>query len=48
MEFLNQNRANLVEQWPRRDEDVIANAVFQQVAADAARDERGDQHIRIE
>ena len=38
----------LVQQGLRRNDDVLADAVFEEIAAGAARDEGGDQHVRIE
>ena len=40
--------AKLVQQRLGRNDDVLADAVFEEIAAGAARDEGGDQHIRIE
>jgi hypothetical protein len=40
--------AKLVQQRLRGNADVLANAVFHEIAARAARDEGGDQHVRVE
>ena len=40
--------AKLVQQRLRRNDDVLADAVFEEIAAGAARDEGGDQHVRVE
>jgi hypothetical protein len=39
--------AKFVQQWLRRNDDVLADAVFEKVASGAARDEGGDQHLRV-
>ena len=43
-----ENLAKLVQQRLRRDDDVLADAVFQKIAAGAAREKGGDQHVRVE
>ena len=43
-----QNITKLVEQWSRRDYRVMPDTVFHKVAAETARQERGDQHVRIQ
>ena len=42
-----QNLTELVQQGLRRNDDVLADAVFEEFAAGAARDEGGYQHVRI-
>src|SRR5580765_4626506 len=42
-----QDFTKLVQQGLRRNDDVLADAVFEEVAARTARDEGGDQHVRI-
>ena len=42
-----ENLAKLVQQGRRRDDDVLADAVLEEIAAGAARDEGGYQHVRI-
>ena len=46
--FSSQDIAKLVEQRSRRNHDVLANAVLEKIAADASRDESGDQDVRIQ
>src|SRR5262249_26807117 len=48
MRFSRQNVAKLVEQRSRRNHCVVADAVLKKIAANAPRDERSDQHVRIE
>ena len=48
MEFFCQDNAKLVEQWSGRNHNVVADAVLEKIATDAARHEGGDQHVRIE
>jgi hypothetical protein len=43
-----QDIAQLVEQLLGRNDGVLANAVFQQVAAGAAGHERRDEDVRVE
>ena len=43
-----QHIAKLVQQRSRRNHDVVAEAVLQKIAAGAPRQERGDQHVRIQ
>jgi hypothetical protein len=43
-----QHLSEFVQQWPRSNHDAMTNAVLQQVAASAARNERGDEHVRIQ
>ena len=43
-----ENLAKLVQQERRRDDDVLTDAVFEEIAAGAAREEGGDQHVRVE
>jgi hypothetical protein len=40
--------AKLVQHGLQRNDDVLADAVFQKIAAGAAREEGGDQHVRVE
>lgn len=47
-ELSREDVAQLVEEWAGRNDNVMSDAVFQQLTADAARDQRGDQDIRIE
>jgi len=48
MTFSRQDIAQLVEQRSGRNDDVMADAVLQKLAADAARDEGRDEDVRIE
>jgi hypothetical protein len=40
--------AKLDQQWLRRDDDVLAHAVLEEIAAGATRDQRSDQDIGVE
>lgn len=40
--------AKFVEQRLRRDDDMLADAVFEEFLAGAAGDQRRDQHVRVE
>ena len=42
-----QDVTKLIQQWLRRNDFVLADAVFEEIAAGAARDEGGDQPVRI-
>ena len=46
-EFPSEDIAKLVQHWLRRNDDVLTNAVFQQITANAPRHEGGDQDVRI-
>jgi hypothetical protein len=48
MEFSSQDIVKLVEQQAGRNHGVMADTVFEKVATDAARDESGDKHVRIQ
>jgi len=48
MKFSSQGIAQLVEQESRRNHGVMADAVLQKIAADAARDEGRDGDVRVE
>jgi len=48
MKLSRQDIAQLVEQRSGRNDDVMADAVLQKLAADAARDEGRDEDVRIE
>jgi hypothetical protein len=48
MKLSSEDVAQLVQQRSGRNYDVMANAVLQQVAAGAARNERGDEHVCIQ
>jgi len=48
MKFSRQDVTQLVEQRSGRNDDVMADAVLQQLATDAARDERRDEEVRVE
>jgi len=48
MEFSRQDIAELAEQRPRRNDDVMADAVLQKIGADAARNEGRDGDVRVE
>jgi D-alanyl-D-alanine carboxypeptidase len=43
-----QDFKELVQQQLRRHDDVMADAVFEEIAAGAARNEGSDQHVRIQ
>ena len=43
-----QHVTKLVQQGLRRNDDVLADAVFEEIAAGTARDEGGNQHVRIQ
>ena len=43
-----QNFTEFVQQRLRRHDDVLADAVFEEIGAGAARDEGRDQHVRIQ
>lgn len=47
-EFVSQDTAKFVQQWLRGNHDVVADAVLQEIAADAARQKSGDEHVRIQ
>ena len=48
MKFSSQDVAQLVEQRSGTNDDVMADAVLQQLATDAARDEGRDEDVRVE
>jgi hypothetical protein len=48
MKLSNQHVSELVQQGSRRNQDVMANAVLQKIAAGAPRHESGDQYVRIQ
>ena len=48
MKFSRQDITQLVEQRSRRNHDVTADAVLQQIGADAACDEGRDKDVRVE
>jgi len=48
MKFSSQDVAQLVERRSGRNDDVMADAVLQKLAADAARDEGRDEDVRVE
>ena len=48
MKFSSQGIAQLVEQRSGRNDDVMADAVLQKLATDAARDEGRDEDVRVE
>ena len=48
MKFSSQDIAQFVEQESRRNHGVMADAVLQKIAADAARDEGRDEDVRVE
>src|ERR1051325_4928247 len=48
MKFVDQDTAKLVEQRPRGNDDVMTNAVLEEIAAHAACDEGGDQDVGVE
>jgi hypothetical protein len=47
-ELLLQDITELVQQRLRRNDDVLASAMLEEIAAGAARDECRDQHVRIQ
>jgi hypothetical protein len=48
MELAAEDVSDLVQQFGRGDEEMGANAVLQEIGADAASHERRDEDIRIE
>ena len=48
MKLSSQDIAQLVEQRSGRNDDVMADAVLQKIATDAARDEGRDEDVRVE
>jgi hypothetical protein len=48
MKLSSEHIPELVQQGSRRNQDVMANAVLQKIAAGAPRHESGDQYVRIQ
>jgi hypothetical protein len=46
--FSSQDVAKLVQERSRRNHHVVPDAVLEKIAADAARHESGDQHVRVQ